>query len=63
MSKNFLKVVFLGESGVGKTCLIQVLTGKKFSNQYKETLSADLSCKTVQIENQTLQVQIWDTVG
>lgn len=37
-----LKVVILGDSGVGKTSLMNQFVNKRFNNQYKATIGADL---------------------
>ncbi|VFV44829.1 ras-related protein rab-7a [Lynx pardinus] len=40
-----LKVIILGDSGVGKTSLMNQYVNKKFSNQYKATIGADFLTK------------------
>ncbi|KAF3856418.1 hypothetical protein F7725_017141, partial [Dissostichus mawsoni] len=52
--KVLLKVIILGDSGVGKTSLMNQYVNKKFSNQYKATIGADFLTK---------EVMIWDTAG
>ena len=39
--KTLLKVIILGDSGVGKTSLMQQFVNSKFSHQYKATIGAD----------------------
>jgi len=39
--KVLLKVIILGDSGVGKTSLMNQYVHKRFSNQYKATIGAD----------------------
>eukprot|EP00494_Astrolonche_serrata_P022297 UN22554 len=39
--RTLLKVIILGDSGVGKTSLMNQYVNKKFSNQYKATIGAD----------------------
>ena len=61
--KNFLKIVILGDSGVGKTTLLShYLTGVAGSNA-KPTIGADFSKKEVMIDNTLVTLQIWDTAG
>uniref|UniRef100_A0A8C7H7J4 RAB7A, member RAS onco family n=2 Tax=Salmoninae TaxID=504568 RepID=A0A8C7H7J4_ONCKI len=43
--KVLLKVIILGDSGVGKTSLMNQYVNKKFSNQYKATIGADFLTK------------------
>ena len=49
--KNFLKIVILGDSGVGKTSLLQQYVQQKVNNQTKPTIGADFSKKEVIIDN------------
>jgi len=58
-----LKVIILGDSGVGKTCLMNQYVNKKFSNQYKATIGADFMTKEVQVDDDVVTLQIWDTAG
>ncbi|KAG0337664.1 hypothetical protein BG004_007558 [Podila humilis] len=61
--KVLLKVIILGESGVGKTSLMNQYVNKKFSNQYKATIGADFLTKEIPIDNRLVTMQIWDTAG
>ena len=47
--KVLLKVIILGDSGVGKTSLMNQYVNKKFSNQYKATIGADFLTKEVKM--------------
>lgn len=58
-----LKVIILGDSGVGKTSLMNQFVNHKFSNQYKATIGADFLTKEVQIDDRLFTLQIWDTAG
>lgn len=61
--KVLLKVIILGESGVGKTSLMNQYVNKKFSNQYKATIGADFLTKEVIVDDRVVTMQIWDTAG
>merc|ERR1711935_753877 len=61
--RGFLKVIILGDSGVGKTSLMNQYVNKKFSNQYKATIGADFLTKEVQVDDRLVTMQIWDTAG
>merc|ERR1712070_1194819 len=61
--RTLLKVIILGDSGVGKTSLMHQYVSKKFSNQYKATIGADFLTKEVQVEDRLVTMQIWDTTG
>ncbi|KAJ6996705.1 ras-related protein Rab7 isoform X1 [Populus alba x Populus x berolinensis] len=61
--RALLKVIVLGDSGVGKTSLMNQYVYKKFSQQYKATIGADFVTKEVQIDDKLVTLQIWDTAG
>jgi Ras-related protein Rab-7A len=61
--RTLLKVIILGDSGVGKTSLMNQYVNKKFSNQYKATIGADFLTKEVQVDDRLVTMQIWDTAG
>ncbi|KAL6219979.1 hypothetical protein ACLB2K_007737 [Fragaria x ananassa] len=73
--RTLLKVIVLGDSGVGKTSLmnqyplIYIATSKnlyvykKFVRQYKATIGADFVTKELQIDDKLVTLQIWDTAG
>ncbi|KAI6657449.1 Ras-related protein Rab-7a [Oopsacas minuta] len=58
-----LKVIILGDSGVGKTSLMNQYVKKKFTNKYKATIGADFLNKEVMIDDRLVTLQIWDTAG
>jgi len=61
--KVLLKVIILGDSGVGKTSLMNQYVSKKFTDQYKATIGADFLTKEVMIDDKLVTMQIWDTAG
>jgi Ras-related protein Rab-7A len=61
--KVLLKIIILGDSGVGKTSLMNQYCNKRFSNQYKATIGADFLTKDVMIDDKLVTLQIWDTAG
>eukprot|EP01102_Stenamoeba_stenopodia_P016717 TRINITY_DN586_c0_g1_i1.p1 TRINITY_DN586_c0_g1~~TRINITY_DN586_c0_g1_i1.p1 ORF type:complete len:211 (-),score=39.37 TRINITY_DN586_c0_g1_i1:279-911(-) len=60
--KLLLKVITLGDAGVGKTSLMNQYCIKKFTNQYRATIGADFLTKELVLENRIATMQIWDTV-
>ena len=60
-----LKVVLLGESGVGKTCIINKFTSGIFDPEVVTSLSAQFISKSIEFKeiNQTIKFDIWDTAG
>lgn len=61
--KVLLKVIILGDTGVGKTSLMNQYVNRKFSNQYKATIGADFLTKEVMVDDRIVTMQIWDTAG
>nr|GMC77531.1 ras-related protein Rab7 [Ipomoea batatas] len=61
--RTLLKVIILGDSGVGKTSLMNQYVNGKFSHQYKATIGADFLTKEVEFEDRLYTLQIWDTAG
>ncbi|TDH64788.1 hypothetical protein CCR75_000249 [Bremia lactucae] len=61
--KALLKLIILGDSGVGKTSLMNQYVTQKFSNQYKATIGADFLTKEIMLDDKLVTMQIWDTAG
>lgn len=61
--RRLLKVIILGDSGVGKTSLMNQYVTRKFSKEYKATIGADFLTKEVEIDDIKVTMQIWDTAG
>jgi len=62
--KSFLKVVLIGDSGVGKTSLLEAFNYKKMSGDSKPTIGADFLKKKVVLDNGAeVNLQLWDTAG
>jgi len=67
MSKNEdaldIKMILLGESGVGKTSIISRYVENKFSADVMSSSSMTFVSKKLTIDKQKIQLNIWDTVG
>ncbi|KAK7604809.1 hypothetical protein V9T40_005995 [Parthenolecanium corni] len=61
--KGLLKVIILGDTGVGKTSLMNQFVNRKFSGQYKATIGADFLTKEIMVDDRVVTMQIWDTAG
>ena len=61
--RSLLKVIILGDAGVGKTCLLNQYVKKQFSMQYKSTIGADFLTKELNLDGKVVQLQLWDTAG
>jgi len=60
---NEIKLILLGNSGVGKTNIINIVTGGKFNEDEKTTSSASFSVKNMVIEKKEYTINLWDTIG
>lgn len=58
-----LKIVLIGDSGVGKTNLLSRFTRDQFNPDSKSTIGVEFATKTMEIEGKTVKAQIWDTAG
>ncbi|EFE42100.1 hypothetical protein TRV_03179 [Trichophyton verrucosum HKI 0517] len=58
-----IQVIILGDSGVGKTSLMNQYVNKKYSASYKATIGADYLTKEVMVDGRLVTMQIWDTAG
>jgi len=61
--KNTLKVVIIGDTAVGKTCLLQRYMNGKFSSQHRATVGADFLSKDIALGSKNFNLQVWDTAG
>ena len=57
------KLVLIGDTGVGKSCLLLRFADDAFTESYISTIGVDFRFRTVKIENKTFKLQIWDTAG
>ena len=58
-----IKVILIGNSGVGKTNLINVTSGEKFNPIEKSTLTSSFIIKKLKVENRQYNLKLWDTIG
>ncbi|OHT03785.1 Ras-related protein YPTC6 [Tritrichomonas foetus] len=58
-----LKIILIGDSGVGKTNLLNQFVRNQFNPESKTTIGVEFATKTVQINGKTIKAQIWDTAG
>lgn len=61
--KNLLKIIVIGDSGVGKSCLLLKYTDNRFRAQHDLTIGVEFGCKQVTVNGQVVHLQIWDTAG
>ena len=64
MSYDYLfKIIFIGDTCVGKTALAERITKNEFHESYNATIGVDFSTVSLDIDDQTIKKHIWDTAG
>jgi len=61
--RQMLKLLLLGDAGVGKTSLLNQFVNREFTAQYKATIGSDFSSKQLDVDGRYVTLQIWDTAG
>ena len=59
---NF-KIIVIGNSGVGKTCITNQGVKNEFTNKYQPTIGMEIFSLCVKLDNKIIRLQIWDTCG
>jgi small GTP-binding protein len=62
-NEHLLKLVIIGDCGVGKTNILLRFAENTFKLNYVSTIGVDFKIKTVQVGDQRIKFQIWDTAG
>jgi len=64
MSYAYLfKYIIIGDTGVGKSCLLLQFTDKRFRTDHDLTIGVEFGARLITIENKQIKLQIWDTAG
>lgn len=66
MAKQYdflFRLLMLGDSGVGKTCMLRRFTESDFDTTHISTIGIDFKMKTLEVDGTKVRVQIWDTAG
>lgn len=57
------KLLLIGDSGVGKSCLLLRFADDSYVESYISTIGVDFKIRTVEQDGKTIKLQIWDTAG
>ena len=60
---DLFKLVIIGDSGVGKSCILLRFADDTFTDNYYSTIGVDFRFKCVDIGERKCKLQIWDTAG
>ena len=58
-----LKYIIIGDSGVGKSCLLLQFTDKRFEASHDLTIGVEFGARMISIGDKQVKLQIWDTAG
>ncbi|KAH3768091.1 Rab GTPase [Pelomyxa schiedti] len=59
----FFKILLIGDSGVGKSCLLIRFADDAWTDTHIATIGVDFKIKTLNCDGKVIKLQIWDTAG
>ncbi|KAM5255770.1 ras-related protein Rab-19 [Ctenodactylus gundi] len=57
------KVILIGDSNVGKTCVVQHFRSGVYTEMQQNTIGVDFTVRALEIDGKKVKVQVWDTAG
>ena len=60
---KLFRYIIVGDMAVGKSCILLQFTDNKFRVQHELTIGVEFGAKTIELNNKTIKIQIWDTAG
>jgi Ras-related protein Rab-2A len=62
-SDFLFKLIIIGDSAVGKSCLMQRVTTNEFIEDHEVTVGVEFGTLIIRLTDQIFKLQIWDTAG
>eukprot|EP01017_Pseudomicrothorax_dubius_P013298 TRINITY_DN1579_c0_g2_i17.p2 TRINITY_DN1579_c0_g2~~TRINITY_DN1579_c0_g2_i17.p2 ORF type:complete len:211 (-),score=56.50 TRINITY_DN1579_c0_g2_i17:38-670(-) len=64
MSYAYLfKYIIIGDTGVGKSCLLLQFVDKRFRQKHEVTIGVEFGARMLVVDEKNIKLQIWDTAG
>ncbi|CAI2379365.1 unnamed protein product [Moneuplotes crassus] len=60
---HLFKLIIIGDSGVGKSCLLSRIMDNTFKEEHNVTIGVEFGCFIVKVNKSVIKLQIWDTAG
>ena len=60
---HMFKLIVIGDSGIGKSCLMHRMCQNEFNEDHEVTVGVEFGSLLVRIRNIVFKMQIWDTAG
>ncbi|XP_036914393.1 ras-related protein Rab-33B [Sturnira hondurensis] len=60
---RIFKIIVIGDSNVGKTCLTYRFCAGRFPDRTEATIGVDFRERAVEIDGERIKIQLWDTAG
>ncbi|KAM3138710.1 hypothetical protein pb186bvf_009274 [Paramecium bursaria] len=57
------KYIIIGDTGVGKSCLLLQFIDKRFRSKHDVTIGVEFGARIIKLQNQNIKLSIWDTAG
>ncbi|XP_028555354.1 ras-related protein RABE1c-like isoform X2 [Dendrobium catenatum] len=58
-----IKLLLIGDSGVGKSCLLLRFSDGSFTTSFITTIGIDFKIRTIELDGKRIKLQIWDTAA
>ncbi|ANB14055.1 Rab family GTPase SEC4 [Sugiyamaella lignohabitans] len=58
-----IKLLLIGDSGVGKSCLLLRFCDDQFTPSFITTIGIDFKIRTINLDDKRVKLQVWDTAG